>query len=375
MAMAGVALASCVNEVADVAQHEQKKSIIGFETPVLYNNAESRANVYGEIGNTAIGTGSVSYPKPTTSGGVTIPGETFVIYSVKHTSTITEWPASPNYSAFSGSEVSYDESLGGWAPKTTTGNYYYWSDQSYLSFAASSPFDLEQASGWNADTKRYFSQANGLTIEDYEVRPIGNQYDLLYTDAILNKSMTDYNESAGTNGYNGVILQFKHALSSIHIAVRKNEGNTDNIILTDAKIINVKNKGTFHSIVTSPTKNWTPDNQSSKTDYIMLENGSIAFPEVSTHITQLTGGDQANYLLIMPQELTTDHKLVVEYTINGAPFSKEISLVNYTVKEWVMGYRYTYELNVSSSSESHKKIYFAPQTAAWDDGGTVVINM
>ena len=36
MAMAGVALASCVNDVADVAQ-EQKKVKIAFDTPVLYN--------------------------------------------------------------------------------------------------------------------------------------------------------------------------------------------------------------------------------------------------------------------------------------------------------------------------------------------------
>ena len=45
MAMAGVALAGCVNDVADVAQNqEQKKVKIAFESPVLYNNAESRAN-------------------------------------------------------------------------------------------------------------------------------------------------------------------------------------------------------------------------------------------------------------------------------------------------------------------------------------------
>ena len=47
MAMAGVALASCVNDVADVAQNqEQKKVKIAFDTPVLYNSTESR-NVTG----------------------------------------------------------------------------------------------------------------------------------------------------------------------------------------------------------------------------------------------------------------------------------------------------------------------------------------
>jgi hypothetical protein len=39
MAMAGLALASCVNDVADVAQSQiQKKTLIGFDAPVTYAN-------------------------------------------------------------------------------------------------------------------------------------------------------------------------------------------------------------------------------------------------------------------------------------------------------------------------------------------------
>ena len=71
MAMTGVALASCVNDVADVAQKEQKKAIIGFDAPVLYNNAESRANVYGEIGNVVVDGVTYSYPQD----------EDFIIYA------------------------------------------------------------------------------------------------------------------------------------------------------------------------------------------------------------------------------------------------------------------------------------------------------
>ena len=127
MAMAGVALASCVNDVAEGAQNDQKKVKIAFESPVLYNNAESRANVFGEISAETV-EGSYSYPKT----------ENFVIYAVSHEGDFAGW-ASAAAAPFNGQAISYDNSVDGWAPKDDNGDYYYWEDGKKMSFAAYSP--------------------------------------------------------------------------------------------------------------------------------------------------------------------------------------------------------------------------------------------
>ena len=380
MAMAGVALASCVNDVAEVAQNqEQKKVKIAFDAPVLYDNSESRAQVYGEIGayDHNGGQNTVTYPK----------NEKFIIYAIRHTEELSSWPENPTKCSFYGQAISYDESLDGWAPKTTDNKYIYWPTDEKLSFAATSPADLEQPAGWIEKDKRTFGR-DGLTITDFTVPGVGKQYDLLYTEADLNNTIAEWSSNPGDETtYEGFPIKFYHALSSIHIAISKDLNNDNNIVLTSVKLEGVEGQGTFKSQVSSGTKNWVPTG-SSKVDYQILKDGTINFPFVGVngagmHITELTGGDRANYLLIMPQDLIEGVNLKVSFTINGSPQNKTIKLndvdenplTDNTVNEWVMGKRYTYHLHISGSSSSLKPIFFAPSTEGWTDGGTITINL
>ena len=50
VAMAGVALASCVKNDVEIPQ-QAKDVKIGFSSPVLYSNVDTKANVFGEIGS------------------------------------------------------------------------------------------------------------------------------------------------------------------------------------------------------------------------------------------------------------------------------------------------------------------------------------
>ena len=375
MAMAGVALAGCVNdEVADVLQKEQGKTLLRFDSPVLYNN-ESRT-IYGELGTYEHNGGFVSYPT----------NESFIIYAIKHPVSggdLNAWPVTPTPCAFNGQAISYDRNVDGWVPRTSNGDYYYWSSDYKLSFAATSPADLEQGADWNEETNRTFSN-KGLTIKDFTVPQVGQQYDLLYTDAILNKSITDANENT-TDGtkYEGVFVKFKHALTAIHISISKDEGYKSNVILKSVTLKNVQNKGSFQSIVSEGAKYWTAEEN--RVDYPILANGNIFFPatDAGMHIKELDEEGKAQSLLIMPQTLTESVTLDVAYTVNGAPITKSIKLIDTDnnsetdndVKEWQMGTKYTYHLHLSGSSESLKKIYFAPSTEGWQPGKTTVIEL
>ena len=94
MAMAGVALAGCVsNEVAEVAQKNEPVKI-AFDGPVLYNNAESRANVMGEYD-------AFNYPA---GGGEKFPGiysyprtEHFSVFSCLYSGDFSGWDSDANY--------------------------------------------------------------------------------------------------------------------------------------------------------------------------------------------------------------------------------------------------------------------------------------
>ena len=86
----------------------------------------------------------------------------------------------------------------------------------------------------------------------------------------------------------------------------------------------------------------------------------------------------------MPQELTEDVVLTVNYTVNGTPNHKEVQLSNLLsgegdvktpINEWEMGKRYTYRLHYSSATADRDKIYFAPSTTEWQDVDVIIVEL
>ena len=361
--IASVALVSCVKEDATNLQNGAKQKIT-FDTPVLYGNENSRANVLGEV---------ETYQT----------SEKFTIYAVSHTNEFIGWEAQGVAPAeFNNTIVSYDPTVNGWAPKQVGGDYYYWENGKMMSFAACSPADVNAISSYDEA---------GLEITDFEVPAVGEQYDLMFSERSLNKTSNDM--TVGEEGYKGVQIKFQHALSSIRFAL-VNSYEKD-VVLTDIEIKDVFNKGTFNENITEDPEDYIADPkwtlESTTANYVAFA-GEATFPKIAKDATEwtaelvkdvMTSGSTCNQLLLMPQDLSEDAILLVHYTVDGKENTKEVALKGLKTKaatpaaidSWEMGTRYTYILMYSQETAAKDKIYFAPEVAGWVDADQIIVNL
>lgn len=388
-AIASVALVSCVNDDSAFVGEGVK---VTFDSPLLYSNVNSKANVFGEIGNHQYSQGGTIYSYPRE--------ESFVIYAVSHDGNFDGW-ASAAAAAFNNTAISWDNSVDGWAPKTSTGGYYYWEQGKKMSFAACSPAELDQPNWGGADNRTYGPE--GLTITDFEVAADATkQYDLLFSTRSVNQ--TAANMAQGAANYSGIPIKFQHALSSIRFSIANSSPET--VVLTGITLNGVKYKGTFAENITedendkslydvTPTTGnvqpaWTVDPALIANPYVAF-TGNIQFLENPRYVSDLVGEvgtstDIVHQLLLMPQELTNAASVTVEYTVNGSPNSKTVQIAGLetvnpangegqgtVVTEWEMGKRYTYRLYYSSETADKDKIYFAPSTDGWKDVDVIVV--
>ena len=392
-ALAGVALASCVTDKEyDVsAQNENVK--IGFNSPVMYNN-NTRAEYHGEVGNHQYAQGGTIYSYPQE--------EQFRVYAVQHTGSFAGWAAenAQVFEGLNGSVVTYDKSLDGWATATD----YFWPAGKAVSFAAVSPADLEQGTEWNGTSYG----ADGLTIEDFTVPADPKEhFDLMFSKRALNQTASGMNH--GASYYSGVPIQFQHALSSIHFSLRND--TSSEVVLKKISLYGVHETGTFKENIDESdlgyerggnvNPKWEIANEATLLDenhaYVAFDgtepgDEGVTFPVNAQYITNLIGSSKTmgdnHVLLVMPQVLTNDAKLIVDYTVNGNAAQKIVSLnaaptlkkgtEDYSgefINEWVMGTRYTYRLYYSAESASQDKIYFAPASDGWQDALTAVIEL
>lgn len=399
--MAGVALAGCVsNEVDEIAQKSEKQRIT-FDNPVTYANATTKANVYGEITDD----GGYTYPK----------GEDFQIYAVAHEGNFAGWKTTEEYD-FNNTSISYDPSVDAWAPKTADDSYYYWPSNKQMTFAASSPANLDLPASNTTWSRTY--GATGLTIKDFEVAAdASKQYDLLFSKRACNQTKDDMNHSA--EYYSGISLQFQHALSSIRFSV-SNKSTQAKVLLTGIELYGVKYKGTFKENITEDATDyarydrtattgnvapaWTVDETqtvAAAAAYVAFD-GELTFPEEAQYVSALlaakkeaaaegtTVSDVCNQLLVLPQTLTNDVTLKITYKV-GDKDADESTYQEHTlsvvlnghktettqtaIDAWEMGKRYTYRLLYSDATADKDKIYFAPRTDDWENVDVVVINL
>lgn len=380
--MVGVALTGCVsNEVSSVSEDNAPKALT-FSSPVMYSNSTSRAAYYGEVGLHVYGTTMYSYPRE----------ENFVIYAIQHAGDFAGWAAGTAHE-INNTAVSYDPSVDGWAPKTSEGKYYYW-PEGKMSFAASSPADLE-----NTAVRNY--GANGLTITGFEVPADPNkQYDLLFSTRTVNKTSADMLH--GADEYSGLPILFQHALSAVRFSI-KNETEAE-VVLTGIKVYGVKYKGDFAENIaenaedytqyvrgTNVNPAWTPtEDVVAEDDAYTAFEGKVTFPIEPQPVLNLAEADtdepgeedDANTLLLLPQTLADEAEVVVHYTVDGNPHKKVAQLnlgetvnTETPITAWQMGYRYTYRLVYTSSTAAQDKIYFAPSTDEWKSEDVIVIEL
>lgn len=360
IALAGLALASCVKN--EVAENRGQNLRVGFESPVLYSSADTKANVHGELAPSYTYQGSVgqyTYPRE----------ENFKIFAVQHVGNLTSW-ADAQECEFNGQDISYIQELDAWAPLKNDGGYYYWPDGKLLSFSAMSPADLELPNV----TTTY--DAQGLKIENYVVNDDpAEQLDVLYAERKIDQSADKMVD--GADFYSGIGILFKHAMSSIHFSIKK-DGVSEEVTLNKIILKNAVNKGTFNENITNETAYasepaWTAStNAQDKAEYLSFQ-GNVSFPLTAQYVSSIASKEDTSHsLLLMPQHLTDDMTVEITYTVGDETKTKTIKLNEYPkasgvnpITEWEVGKRYTYRLVYSKSSEIQDIIYFAPGVDGW----------
>jgi hypothetical protein len=261
-----------------------------------------------------------------------------------------------------------------------------------MSFAASSPYDLECVGA-----KRSYG-ADGVTIENFEINPNAeHHFDLLYSTRTLNQTSENMLDKA--DYYSGIPINFKHALSSVRFSIM-NESEAI-VLLKKIEVYGVKYKGTFKENLTEDSENYSASKQNpewtvgdamiaQEKAYLGFE-GSVLFPISAQYVAQLAANDhdedgeveKSHQLLLMPQDLTDDATVVVTYTVNGSLRTKTAKLkdgivlktTDESVSTWEPGTRYTYRLVYGKSAADQDRIYFAPGAEQWVDHEVLVIDL
>ena len=384
-ALACVALAGCVKNEAETPVTKEVK--IGFASPVLNSNVNTKASVYGEIGSHSYSGTQINYSYPRE--------ESFRIFAVEHTGALTSW-ADATPTAFNNTAISYNGSLDAWAPLTSTGGFYYWPDNKQLSFAAVSPAELD-VTGVAATYGAAGTQIKNFVVADDPAK----QYDLLFSRREANKTADDMVDM-GASYYSGLPLVFQHALSSIHFSLKKDPTVTEKVILHSITLKNVVSKATFNENITNETTYtsspaWTTSTEAAdKKNYVSF-TGNVEFPINPRYVSDLAASDDAEgaekdndvsyALLMIPQTLGDDVVVDVEYQVGEEIKTRTVQVNLYSrvktkdeevvdptpISKWEVGTRYTYRLYYSKDAQMDDIIYFAPSTEGWTEGGVIEV--
>lgn len=338
-AIASVAFASCVkNEVAPTAMQQDE---ISFVAPVV----GLQTKVFGEI-NAQYNT-----------------GESFDVWCVHNTADISEWGGT---AYFSNVTATYDAGLGGWklSPK------YYWPATGKLSFVALSP---------SLTLTTTYNETNGFQITDKWSQGATQDaiIDLMYSEPTFNcvkssfmNAANDDDDDSGNYKYNGVDINFKHALSYILFNVKTTEdySATTEFRLNTITLSGVYTTGTFNQKAADP---WAEDTAGATGTYVAYTNTpGLAFGNSAVHAAAAAGKE----IILLPQALTAgQQKITVNYQIrtDGGTWIdqvQEVDLKNATVEAWEMGKKYTYNLSIGMT-----EIIFDPAVTYWTEaaGGDI----
>ena len=337
----------------DVRTPEHNQSPVRFNSPVVSNMTKT---VLGEMDG--------DYKEE----------ESFAVFSVYHSDGFNGWGNGISY--INRAEFTYnagvdddDDGRGGW-----TGGYYYPKSGS-LSFAAYSPFSAHAAT-LGAGTGTFEYASSGLTITNFTVPALAEQYDLMYSERIYNKK-----GNGVSDGYEGLDLVFHHALSSIKFKVQKKaayDGYT--ITLKGISMQNIKYKGNFAENIPAETEG-TPNYDSEpawteisgQATYVFFDGSEVLDKYGENQYEEIVDLKGA---ILLPQAFAEGNAALikVDYTIKPtsmAEISQTATIPLYKLTtEWVMGKRYTYNISIG-----YDTITISPTVIGWEDvNGDVAVN-
>lgn len=363
-----VALASCVNESEPLLE-ENKGQQLTFGAPVMYNQSR-------HVGEIAPGT---DYPAD----------ESFTVFAVEHDGDFVGWNAA-NVIKKEDSQSDFFPADGEVVTRAndnhwyTSKDYYLPTEPNYkLSFAAYSPsrakgVDLISIDGESTVQGAISYGVDGLTITNWRM-PNTEMYDLMYSKRTTNVKQAE------------VPIAFLHALASIHVAFAKPEHDgPEDVIVTKVAIkgagTDFMNVGTFKDRITSDASGQGALWEELKAHELPVEypifNGTYNVP-VTTPTEPATN---VRSFLPIPQNITSDMKLVLSYRIQNKPGETyevvnnlEIPFLDFKIggttavtEGWLRGHRYTYNITFGALT----KIKFHPSVENWtsvQDAGTYVV--
>lgn len=173
--------------------------------------------------------------------------EKFKVWCINSASALTNVAYSSSaYTMFFEDETcTYDSAKDGWVPANT----YYWpkGNNSYLSFHAFSPADVTGTLTHDWE--------KGFKLENFVQGGVGSMVDVLYSDYAFDKQGTAYSnvnkddddDTGDRPIYNGVDLNFRHALAKIDFKIKTlaDYSATTTIKLKSIEVGNVLSRGTF----------------------------------------------------------------------------------------------------------------------------------
>ena len=339
---AGAMLTGCVkNETANGGAVSGSK--ISFEAPAVTGITRA-ALVPGEIGT--------GYDK----------GEHFSVYALYFANgTYTNFDAGTLY--MDDVETAYNAGGQYWDSESVSGGQaYYWPNKGSLTFAAYSPSGAAEnctAVAWGAA---------GFTFTNFTVQDDpADHYDLMFSER-------SYDRTASTGGtsYNGVDINFKHALSSVVFKTKLGDTYTGHTItLKNITLKNTFTKGNFNqglvdenNAVTTAAA-WSGQNTENTTGYVAFDGDEVIN---STTAAEPAG---ATRLIVLPQDLahgTNNVTIDVTYSIhNGTNEIDQTATIDvtdpgYNLTEFEIGKRYIFTLIIGLD-----KITFSPKVDPWED--------
>lgn len=265
----------------------------------------------------------------------------------------------------------------GLAPNTwaSSGDKYYWPKNGKLTFSAFAPADLNAVID---ETGVNIGNAENL----YALGLDGSQKDLMYSDRATNKTVED--DRTYENAYNGVQVNFRHALSAIVFNVKTEAAYEDvTITVKSIRLKNIYNKGFFKQNLTAGTASstlsaWTPETGEAAYTHnfanIITDEAGITVESTEKRLWQDTN---ILDMLIMPFAFVNDsHKLEVVYEIdpeNGAAIEQTYEVALNSLKysdapdpaslgEFKPGSKYIFNIIFTLD-----EIHVAPMVIDWDE--------
>ena len=360
-AMASVALVSCVkNETTPIAEEAQQE--ITFDLPVLSPNLKSANEVQNDFPtNMSIGVWAHYFDKA-------VDGSVYTTFAAGELYMGKEGGGLP---------IEYNSTYKAWKHAT---NNYYWPKNGSLTFSAYAPYNAKNA-GLTSLT------ANGIQFKNYAVSTVPSQQeDLLFSERVYNQIANP--ASTDNHPYEGVVLNFKHALSSIVFKVKAAAGySTTQLTIKKIELLNVVSKGSFNqkledvnmaeTAASAAGDLWTlSDAAADKVTYsVDIYNGGILLDPTdvkyayngSTAASVAGNGYKATDLILLPQNLANcdlqiTFELLNDQMANPITQTLVADLATTQVSDWVRGKRYIYTVSVALD-----EIYFEPTVTDWDE--------